>query len=67
MRLALDRIKERANPLHFQAFHRLVVLGFSAGEVARTLELSRPQVYLAKHRIAALLKQELRALQRQYP
>ncbi len=67
VRLALDRIKERANALHFQAFHRLVVLGFSAGEVARTLELSRPQVYLAKHRIAALLKQELRALQRQYP
>jgi RNA polymerase sigma factor (sigma-70 family) len=67
VRLALDRVKERANPLHFQAFHRLVVLGFSAGEAARTLELSRPQVYLAKHRIAALLKQELRALQRQYP
>jgi len=67
LRLALDRVKERANPLHFQMFHRVVMLGFPASEVARTLATSLPQVYLARHRIAALVKQELRALQRQYP
>ena len=66
LRLAMDRARERANPLHFQAFHRLVAQGFPAAEVARTLDLSLPQVYLAKHRVAALLKKELRSLQRQF-
>ena len=67
VRLALDRVKARTKPLHFQAFHRLAVLGFTAREVARTLDLSLPQVYLAKHRVGGLMKQELRQLQRQYP
>lgn len=62
LRLAMERVRQRANPLHFQAFHRLVTLGFSASEVARTLELSLPQVYLAKHRVASLVKKELRRL-----
>lgn len=65
LRLALDRVRDRANPLHFQVFHRIVAQGFPASEVAHTLEMSLPQVYLARHRVAALVKKELRSLQKQ--
>jgi hypothetical protein len=33
-------------------------------DVARTLRISAPQVYLAKHRVGALLKRELKKIER---
>lgn len=64
LRMAMDQVRARANPLHFQAFHRVVVQGFSPAETARTLEISLPQVYLARHRIAAMVKKEVNALRK---
>jgi hypothetical protein len=40
------------------------VLGQPAAEVARGLEVSLPQVYLAKHRVGTLLKKEIQALRK---
>lgn len=59
---ALERVKAKSNAKHFQIFHRLVVHGHKAGEVARTLEVNIAQVYLAKHRVAALMKKEMASL-----
>ncbi len=59
---ALERVKARTSAKHFQIFHRLVVLGHKAGEVARTLNVNIAQVYLAKHRVAGLMKKELASL-----
>lgn len=59
---AVERVKAKTNVKHFQIFHRLVVLGHGAGEVARTLDVNIAQVYLAKHRVTGLMKKELAAL-----
>ncbi|MBI2928134.1 MAG: sigma-70 family RNA polymerase sigma factor [Verrucomicrobia bacterium] len=60
---ALERVKGKVSALHFQMFDYYAVKGWAVAEVARTLEVSRPQVYLAKHRVAALLKKELKRLE----
>jgi RNA polymerase sigma-70 factor (ECF subfamily) len=62
LRTALARIKRQVQPEHYQIYHLLVVLGQPAAEVARGLEVSLPQVYLAKHRVGNLLKKEVRKL-----
>ena len=64
LRTALARIKRHVQPEHYQIYHLLVVLGQSPAEVARGLEVSLPQVYLAKHRVGALLKKEIQALRK---
>jgi RNA polymerase sigma factor (sigma-70 family) len=63
LRSVRDRIEER----QFQIFDLYVLQDWPAGEVARSLGVSRTQVYVTKHRIAALLKQEIRRLQKQTP
>ncbi len=63
---AIERIKTKVSPQQFQIFHRLVVLNFPAGEVARTLDVNIAQVYLAKHRVVARVKQEIKTLQKQF-
>ena len=41
-----------------------VILGQPVREVARTLGVNAGQVYLAKHRVSALLKKEIQKLER---
>lgn len=60
---ALERVKRKANPQAFEVFHLHLVRGQPASAVARTLGVNIAQVYLAKHRVSALLKKELRYLQ----
>jgi RNA polymerase sigma-70 factor (ECF subfamily) len=61
---ALARVKARANPKQFKIFHRLVVQNFSARAVAADFGVSLAQVYLARHRIGARLKREVKSLER---
>ncbi len=49
---ALARVRQRANPKHYQVFDCCVLQGLPAGKVARMLGLNTGQVYLAKHRIS---------------
>ena len=62
LQAALTRIKRQVQPQHYQIYHLLVVLGQPAREVARTLGVNLPQVYLAKHRIGNLVRNEIKAL-----
>jgi RNA polymerase sigma-70 factor (ECF subfamily) len=62
MSAALERVKKQVSPRQFQIFDLYVLQDWSAGEVARTLRINVAQVYLAKHRISALLKGEVRKL-----
>jgi len=64
LKAALARIKRQVQPQHYQIYHLLVVMEQPAREVARTLDVSIPQVYLAKHRVGNLLKKEVRNLRR---
>ena len=64
LQTALARIKRQVQPRHYQIYHLHVVLGQSAGEVARALGVSTPRIYLAKHRVGSLLKKEIERLRR---
>ena len=60
---ALARVKQQVNPKQFQIFNFYVLKGWPVKEVAKTLGVSVTQIYLAKHRISAAVKQEVKRLQ----
>lgn len=61
---AMDRVKRKVKPLHYQIFYLSTVKELRASHVARTLGTSAAQVYLVKHRVAALVKQEIQRLEK---
>jgi RNA polymerase sigma factor (sigma-70 family) len=60
---AIENVKKKVSPRQFRLFYRAAVEGHSPGEVARTFEVNIAQVYLAKHRVAALVKKEVKLLE----
>ena len=60
---ALARVRPQVNPKQFQMFNFYVLKQWPVKEVARTLGVTVAQVYLAKHRISALVKKEVNRLQ----
>lgn len=56
---AVERVKKKVNPRHFQIFDCAVIKRWPPSKVAATLNVSVAQVYLVKHRIAGLLKREV--------
>lgn len=62
---AMQRVKARVTPRQYQMFDLYSVKEWPVGEVARTLNVSAAQVYLAKHRVSGLVREELRRLERQ--
>jgi RNA polymerase sigma factor (sigma-70 family) len=60
---ALARVKQQVNPQQFQMFNFYVLKQWPVKEVAKTLGVTVAQVYLAKHRISALAKKEVKRLQ----
>ena len=61
---AILAVKRKVNPEHYQAFHLCVFKEWPVRKVSEELDLSAAQVYLAKHRVAAVLKREIRALEK---
>jgi RNA polymerase sigma-70 factor (ECF subfamily) len=61
---ALERVKRLVSPRQFQIFDLHVLQNWSAAEVTRILRVNVGQVYLAKHRVSALLKKTVRTLER---
>ncbi len=62
---ALQRIKAQANLKDCPMFELYVLRQWPAREVARTLGVSVARVYLAKHRIAPLVKKQIVQLESQ--
>ena len=60
---ATERVKQQVKPEHYQAFHLYALQHWPPREVARVLRMRIPQVYLAKHRVGALLKKEITRLE----
>jgi RNA polymerase sigma factor (sigma-70 family) len=54
--IALARVRQQANPKHYQVFDCCVLQSMRASVVASMLGLSSAQVYLAKHRISIAVK-----------
>jgi RNA polymerase sigma factor (sigma-70 family) len=61
---AIARVKKRIEPKQFQIFDCYVRKEWPAQKVAERLGVSIGQVYLARHRVGALLKKEIRSLER---
>jgi RNA polymerase sigma-70 factor (ECF subfamily) len=61
---AMDRVKRRVKPVHYQIFYLSVIKELGGAHVARTLGVSTAQVYVVKHRVAALVKKEMQQLEK---
>jgi RNA polymerase sigma factor (sigma-70 family) len=61
---AIARVKRKIEPKQFQIFDCYVRKEWPATKVATRLGVSVGQVYLARHRVSALLKKEVRALEK---
>jgi len=64
MAAALERVKRQISPRQFQVFDLHVLQKLSVQETARTLQASVASVYMAKHRVARLIKKEIQKLER---
>ncbi len=60
---ALAKVKAQVSPKQYQIFDYYVVRQWDAGKVQDKLNVSMAQVYLAKHRVGAVLKKELAKLE----
>jgi RNA polymerase sigma-70 factor (ECF subfamily) len=63
---AMERVKPRVREEHYQMFDLNVVRQWPAGKVAQTLGVNIGRVYLAKYRVMALIKKEIRVLEKQW-
>ena len=61
---AIARVKKQIEPKQFQIFDCYVRKEWPAQKVATRLGVNIGQVYLARHRVGALLKKEIRALEK---
>ena len=59
---AVERVKRRVDLEQFQIFDLYCIENWSAQKVARTLGVGIGRVYLAKHRLAAMIRKEVKAI-----
>lgn len=59
MEAALDRVRRKVKPKHFQIFDLYNLRHWTPPQVARELGVSQMQVYLVHHRLTKLLKEEV--------
>ena len=60
--IALDRVKQQVSAQQFQIFDCYVLKEWSVKEIKSKLHFSSGQIYMAKHRVGKLFKQELQLL-----
>ena len=65
MAVATERVKGTVSPKQFQMFQLYVLKEWPVSKVAKTLGVSTTHVYVAKHRISALLKKEISRLKKE--
>ena len=61
---AIERVKRKVSPEHYQIFYLHSLKGMPARDVSELLGASVPKVYGFRHRVARLIKQEIRALEK---
>jgi len=66
MEAALARVKARITPRQYQIFDLYVLKEWPVREVTRTLNVNAAQVYLARHRVSRLVREELQRLERKF-
>jgi RNA polymerase sigma-70 factor (ECF subfamily) len=63
--LALQRVKPKFSLKQFQIFDLLVLQAWPAADVARSLGVTRANVYVTRHRISAAIKKETKRVENQ--
>jgi RNA polymerase sigma factor (sigma-70 family) len=63
LEVALDRVKRKVDPKHYQMFDFYVLKEWPLSRVTKALNVNSASVYLAKHRISVLIKKEIAYLQ----
>jgi hypothetical protein len=63
---ALERVKRKIDPKRYQIFDCSVIKQWPASKVAAELHVSVAQVYLVKHRVSALVKKEVTAVEKRF-
>ena len=63
---AIDRVKRRVPAEQFQLFDFNVLREWPVKKVATTFDVSAARVYLAKHRVAKLIRLEARQIEREF-
>lgn len=66
LQAALERVRQRVKEEHYQMFDLYVLKHWPVSRVARTLGVNVGKVYLAKHRVSALVKKEIRGLEERW-
>lgn len=64
MHAALDKVRPRVSARTFQIFQLHVLKDWPVEKVVQTLGVGKAQVYLARHRISAMVKKELAKLEK---
>lgn len=60
---AIERVRQRVEPKQFQIFDLSVRRQLPVVEVKRLVKVSATQVYLARHRVGALVKKEVQRIE----
>ncbi len=60
---ALERVRSRVSPRQYQIFDCYVMKGWGVKKTSEVLGINAAQVYLAKHRVGALVKKEVQILE----
>ena len=63
---ALERVKARVSARQFQIFELAAIQEWPVRDIARTLRVNAAQVYLARHRVGAAIKREVRRLEKAF-
>jgi RNA polymerase sigma factor (sigma-70 family) len=66
LQAAIDRVKQRVPEEQYQIFDLQVLRQWPVSRITSTLGVSAARVYLAKFRVAALIKKEARNLKKQW-
>lgn len=64
LKSAIERVKHRIKEEQFLIFDLYALRQWPIIKVARTLGMSAPRIYLVKHRVAAMIKKEILALEK---
>ena len=64
---AMERVKRRVKPEHYQIFYLNVVKKLGVRKVASMIGVNVAHVYLVKHRVAELIKKEVKMLETKQP
>lgn len=64
MDAAMERVKKKVAPEHYQIFYLHGVKGMPARHIGELFGASVTKVYVVRHRIARMVKREVRALER---